>query len=187
MLRCEECSYKRVLRKKVKRGEQSLAAGLALFGLLLHTKPLERGDRHNHIILRGTSVREKWNKWVTVQFPKAQSCLFLRLRLALQSPCHILRWRGELETTVAPSSSEHSAFPSDSTEIPMVGHRPNIVLKIAFERKSGSERQFNGKKKNYSLKSVWMLMFCWEFYFDLLRRRSINNKELSIFMAKAIW
>ena len=29
----------------------------------------------------------------------------------------------------------------------MVGHRPNIVLKIAFERKSGSERQFNGKKK----------------------------------------
>lgn len=45
---------------------------------------------------------------------------------------------GELETTVAPSSSEHSAFPSDSTEIPMVGHRPNIVLKIVFERKSDS-------------------------------------------------
>ena len=29
----------------------------------------------------------------------------------------------------------------------MVGHRPNIVLKIAFERKAGSERQFNGEKK----------------------------------------
>lgn len=85
---------------------------------------------------------------MTAQFPNAQSCPFLRLRLAaLQSPCHILGRRGELETTVAPSSSEHSAFPSDSTEIPMVGHRPNIVLKIAFERKAGSERQFNGKKK----------------------------------------
>ena len=84
---------------------------------------------------------------MTAQFPNAQSCPFLRLRLALQSPCHILGWRGELETSVAPFSSEHSAFPSDSTEIPMVGHRQNIVLKIAFERKSGSERQFNGKKK----------------------------------------
>lgn len=48
----------KVLRKKVKKRGEKLAAGLALFGLLLHTEPLERGNRHNHIILRGTSMRE---------------------------------------------------------------------------------------------------------------------------------